>query len=350
MRKGALLVRLALAGLAAGFAFERAKRHAPLEYDAAERGRMAQSPHEMTWLGWKDIALRTWSETGKDRLLSVAASVAFFSLMALAPAMSALVSLFGLVADPHDVAAQIAPFLTALPEAAREIIVEQARRLAAQTTTSLSFGLVMSLAIAGWSANAAVKSMFEALNVIYEEDEKRSFFKLNLVSLSATMSALALLCFAMFVIAVAPRLVERTTFTAAFEMAVGVLRWPIFFAVAVLAIAALYWIGPSRRPPRFVWVVPGAVFAALFWAAASAGFSFYAARFGNYAATYGSLAAVVIFMTWLWASASAILMGAELNSELEHQTARDTTMGRPKPMGRRGAAMADRVGRAVAGK
>ena len=344
MRSLPFLLRLGVVGLVAGYLYERAGRTLPLEKDARERGRFAARPQDMTWLGWKDIAARTWRETMDDRLVSVGAGVAFYSLVALAPAVSVLVSLFGLIADPRDVVARLAPFLTALPDAARSIVVEQAARLSSQSNASLSIKLVAGLAIAAWSANAAIKSMFDALNVIYEEDEKRSFLKLNAVSLLTTVSAIALVTFAMFVIAVAPALIERAPFGAALETLVKLLRWPVFYLVAVGAVATLYWIGPSRRPARFVWVLPGALLAALLWALASAGFSFYVARFGSYEATYGSLAAVVVFMTWLWASACVILVGAELNSELEHQTARATTVGMPKPIGLRGAQMADRIG------
>lgn len=315
-----------------------------LEFDAHERGRYADSPYKMTWLGWKDILTRSWFETWDDRLLSVAAGVAFFAILALAPALTVLVSLFGLVADASKIDAQLAPMMTFLPEAAVQLIQDQAHRIAGQPNKTLSFNLVLGLVVALWSANAGMKAMFDALNVIYEETEKRSFIKLNAVSLFVTVSAVFLLIFAMLLIAVLPAVIAWSPFSAQVDWTITLLRWPVFFAVATLAIAALYWIGPSRNRVQFRWVLPGALCAALLWATVSAGFGYYVSTLGNYQATYGSLSTVIVFLTWLWLSACVILMGAEVNSELEHQTARDTTTGLPKPLGMRGATMADRVG------
>lgn len=313
-----------------------------------QRGRMADEPGQMTWLGWKDILLRTFNEMGDDRLLSVAAAVAFYALLALVPMLSVLVSLYGLVADPNAIAGQLAPFLNLMPPVAQELIIEQSVRLASKSNSSLSMALFASLLLAGWSANAAVKAMFEALNIIYDETEKRSFIWYNMVTLFTTLSAAAVGVLALTVIAVIPAILAFFPFQETAELLVRILRWPALFAVAVLAIATLYRIGPSRRPPKWRWVMPGAVLSAALWALASFGFSYYVTRLGDYSATYGSLATVVIFMTWLWLSATIVLLGGELNSELEHQTAQDTTRGLPKPIGMRGARMADNIGPAVA--
>lgn len=316
--------------------------------DAHRRGRFARAPHKMTWLGWKDVLYRTWSEAWDDRLLSVAAGVAFFAILALAPGLSVLISLYGLFSAPSQIEGQLAPLFTLLPATAVELIMEQARRIASTPNDHLSVGLLTGLAIALWSANAGMKALFEALNVIYEEEEKRSFFKLNAVSLFVTFSAVVFLILTMALIAVVPIVIKYSPFSQATDQLIAWLRWPVFFVVATLAIAALYWIGPSRRRARFLWVMPGAALAALLWAAVSGGFSYYVSTLGNYQATYGSLSAVIVFLTWLWLSATVILLGAELNSELEHQTARDTTRGAPKPLGARGATLADRIGPAVA--
>ena len=344
MRRIRLLAMLGSLGVAAGAFAERLRRHPAFEHDARARGRHARSPFEMTWLGWKDIGHRTFQEALDDRLLSVAAGVAFFALMALVPGLSVLVSLYGLITDPATIDQQLAPLFGLLPDSASMLIQEQAHRLATESSRTLSFNLLVSLAIAGWSANAGVKSLFDALNVIYEETEKRSFITLNVVSLLATISAVLVVILAVFFITVAPALIARAPLSSTVEFVFHILRWPVFFGFATLIIATLYWIGPSRRPARFIWVTPGALLSALLWAAVSAGFSFYVSTLGNYQATYGSLSAVIVFMTWLWLSASVILLGAELNSELEHQTARDTTLGAPKPRGARGATMADKIG------
>lgn len=314
------------------------------------RGRAAPHPGAMTLLGWKDILIRTWNEAFDDGLFSVAAAVAFFTLLSFVPAMSVIISIYGIFSDPGDVVTQLGPFLALLPEAGRQLIVEQAERLAGQPAPELSFALGLSLVLAIWSANAAMKAMFDALNAIYDEREKRSFLRYNLVSLGTTMAAIALLLAAIFLLAIGPSLIEYLHLTPLTKTLLWLLRWPVAFIVAVCAIALLYWVGPSRNAVRFVWLLPGAAIAALLWVAASTGFAWYAATLGDYAATYGSLAAVVVLMTWLWLSASIILLGGELNAELEHQTARDTTAGPPKPIGMRGAAMADSVGPAVASR
>jgi membrane protein len=328
----------------------RTLRDGPGAGNELRRGRAAPHPGAMTLLGWKDILVRTWNEAFDDGLFSVAAAVAFFTLLSLVPAMSVIISIYGIFSDPDDVITQLGPFLALLPEAGRGLIVEQAERLASQPAPELSLALGLSLVLAIWSANAAMKAMFDALNAIYDEREKRSFLRYNLVSLGTTITAIALLLAAIFLLAVGPSLIEWLYLTPMMKTALWLLRWPVAFAVAVCAIALLYWVGPSRKAVRFVWLLPGAAAAALIWVAASTGFAWYAATLGDYAATYGSLAAVVVLMTWLWLSASIILLGGELNAELEHQTARDTTTGAPKPLGLRGATMADSVGPAVASR
>ena len=302
----------------------------------------------MTWLGWKDVLLRFGRNVADNRLSSLAGAVAFFTLLSLVPALSLLVTLYRYFTDPATIAEQLDAITTVFPQAARELIHEQAMRLASQTAVSLSLTFLVSLLVAVWSANAAVKAVFDALNIIYREEEKRSFLKLNVISLLTTLSGVVLLTAALIVIAVVPVITALFPFAYELERLLRLVRWPLFFVVATLSIACLYWIGPSREPARFAWVIPGAVAAALLWAAASFAFSWYVGTLGNYTAAYGSLATIVVFMTWLWLSATIVLAGAELNAELEHQTAHDTTTGKPKPLGSRGATMADRVGAPVA--
>jgi membrane protein len=337
-------------GVTVGYGLERARSNALHGADAAERGRLAPSPWRMTWLGWKDILARTLAETFDDRLLSLAGGVAFFTLLAIVPGLSVLVSLYGLVAANAFDANQLVGLLAVLPSGAREIILEQAQRLAAKPGGDLSFNLALSLIVAAWSANAAMKGLFDGLNVIYDEAEKRSFVRLNAVSLCLTLGGIVLLMSALFVIAVMPALIRSLPLSSAIETGLVIARWPVFFAAGGLSIAILYWIGPSRRPARFVWVLPGALLAALLWGLASAVFSWYVSKLGDYTAAYGSLATVIVFMTWLWISAAVVLLGAEFNSELEHQVALDTTVGEARPMGMRGAVVADNVGPAVAGR
>jgi membrane protein len=332
---------------ASGIAAELAERRLTRSRDFERRGRHARWPWQMTWLGWKDVLLRTYTEIFDDRLLSVAAGVAFYALLALVPGLSVLVSLYGFVADPQHLSGQLKPLLDVLPEAGAQIVAEQVMRIAAKSTNALSFYLLISLSVAGWSANAAVKAMFDALNVIYDETEKRSFLRFNALSLVTTISAIAFLLMILFTVAILPAILSWTPYQTLLEQVLWLVRWPVFLVVAIAAIAMLYRIGPSRRAPRFPWVLPGATVAALAWVGASYLFGWYVSTLSDYTATYGSLAAIVVFMTWLWLSVTIVLIGAEINAELEHQTARDTTQGPPKPLGARGAVVADNIGPAV---
>lgn len=316
--------------------------------EEAVRGRLAKTPLQMTWLGWKDVLLRFAGNVAENRLSSLAGAVAFFTLLSLVPALSLLVTIYRYFTDPATIAEQLDTVTTMLPQAARELIHEQAMRLSTQAGFVLSTTFYVSLLVAAWSANAAVKAIFDALNIIYRETEKRSFLKLNAISLFTTVSGVVLLTAALIAIASLPVVTALFPFHFELERLIGLVRWPSFFVVATFSIAILYWIGPSRERMRFIWVMPGAIAAALLWGAASYCFSWYVSTLGNYTAAYGSLATVVVFMTWLWLSAMIVLAGAELNAELEHQTAHDTTTGRPKPLGQRGATMADRVGPAKA--
>lgn len=333
------------AALAAGYLYEAVTRRFARTRLEAARGRMAGSPLQMPWLGWKEVLLRFSGNVIENRVMSLGGAVAFFTLLSLVPALSLFITVYRYFTDPLTIAAQLEVVTTVFPAAARELIGEQAMRLAGQPTSTLSVTFLVSFLVAAWSANAAVKALFDALNIIYREREKRSFLKLNAVSLMTTVSGVVLLMSALIVIASVP--VVSALFPAAFELdrLLRLFRWPAFFVVATLSIACLYWVGPSRHPARFVWVMPGAVAAALLWMGASFLFSWYVGTLGNYTATYGSLATVVVFMTWLWLSATVVLAGAEFNAELEHQTARDTTIGEEKPVGRRGATLADTLPR-----
>lgn len=331
-------------GVALGYLSGVVTGHLGRRRKEAARGRLARSPLQMTWLGWKDVLLRFAGNVAENRLSSLAGAVAFFTLLSLVPALSLLVTIYRYFTDPGTIAAQLDTVTTMFPQAARELIHEQAVRLATRSGTDLSLAFLLSLLVAAWSANAAVKALFDALNIIYREREKRSFLKLNAISLFTTGSGVILLTAALTAIASLPVVTALFPFHSELERLIRWVRWPAFFVTATLSIAVLYWIGPSRERMRFVWVMPGALAAALLWGAASYAFSWYVSTLGNYTAAYGSLATVVVFMTWLWLSATIVLAGAELNAELEHQTAHDTTTGRPRPLGQRGATMADRVG------
>jgi membrane protein len=310
------------------------------------RGRRAAAPWEIPWTGWKDVLWRVYASVNDNRLLAVAAGVVFYTLLAIFPAVAGFVSLYGLVADASTIDAHLSLASGILPAGAVDILHEQITKLAAKSDAKLGLGFVTGLAVALWSANAGMKAIIDALNVVYDEKEKRSFVKLNLVSLLFTFVAILSLIVALTAIVVAPIIFSMVGLSTFFSLATVVLRWPLLLILATVGLAAIYRYGPSRREARWQWLSVGSVLAAIGWLISSVLFSWYIANFGAYNATYGSLGAAVGMMMWMWISAIVILLGAELNAEIEHQTARDSTIGSEKPLGRRGAVMADTVGAA----
>ena len=310
------------------------------------RGRRATAPWRIPWRGWKDIFWRVYASVNDNRLLAVAAGVVFYTILAIFPAIAAFVSLYGLVADASTIDSHLSLAAGIFPAGAVEILHEQITKLAAKSDAKLSLGFVTGLAVAFWSANAGMKAIIDALNVVYDEKEKRSFLKLNLVSLLFTLVALLSLMVALAAIVVAQIVFSALGLAPFLSLAIVFLRWPLLLVFATVALAAIYRYGPSRREARWQWLSIGSAAAALGWLISSVLFSWYIANFGAYNATYGSLGAAVGMMMWMWISAIMILLGGELNAEIEHQTAKDSAVGGEKPLGRRGAVMADTIGAA----
>jgi membrane protein len=313
-----------------------------------DRGRAAATPTEVPAKGWKDILWRVYQEVSEDRLLAVAAGVTFYALLAIFPAIAALVSLYGLFADPGTINQHLSAMADVLPGGAIEIVGEQVTRIASKGGGTLGFAFFSGLAISLWSANAGMKAIFDALNVVYEEEEKRSFLMLNAQSLLFTLGAIAFLLLALASIIVLPIVFAFLQLGDVLGPALAIARWPLLFVMTALGLAVLYRYGPSREKAEWRWITPGSIFATVTWLLGSMLFSWYVASFGSYNETYGSLGAAIGFMTWIWLSSSIVLVGAEINAEAEHQTAKDTTTGPARPLGRRGARMADRVGQASA--
>ena len=311
------------------------------------RGRRASAPWQIPWRGWKDILRRTYQQIGEDRLLAVAAGVVFYGLLALFPTLTAIVSLYGLFANAATINDHLAMGVGVLPEGAIDIIREQVARLTSKGDAKLGFAFILGLGIALWSANAGMKAIIDALNVVYEEKEKRGFVKLNLVSLAFTLAAIASLLLALGAVVVLPLLLAWLGLGAVTEILVQYARWPILLVIVIVGLALIYRFGPSRREPRWQWLSVGSVFAAIAWLGSSALLSWYLSSFAHYDATYGSLGAAIGMMMWMWVSSIVILFGAQLNSEIEHQTARDSTVEHNRPLGARGAVMADTVGAAT---
>ena len=313
------------------------------------RGRKAQRPLQIPWAGWKDIVLRTAHEIMEDRLVALAAGVTFFSLLALFPAIAAGVSSYALFADAGTIGKHLSILSDIVPTGALGIVSDEITRIAAKSDGKLTLGFLVGLGIAIWSANAGMKSIFDALNIIYDEQEKRSFLRLNIESLVFTLAAIAGALLAVVAVVVFPLILAAFGMSSFDAPIIAFLRWPALFVLIILGLAVLYRYGPSRRVAKWRWISVGSVFAASAWLLVSSLFSWYLAYFADYNATYGALGAVVGMMVWMWLSTIVVLVGAELNSEIEHQTACDTTVGpEAMPLGLRGAVMADTVGAAKA--
>ena len=254
-----------------------------------------------------------------------------------------MVSLYGLVSDPHSIAKNLDTISAFIPGGGMDIIRQQVDRLAQSPTTGLSLGAIVGVLTALWSANQGTKAMFSALNDVYGEREGRGFVKLTAVSLAFTVGGIILLLAGLGLVVALPLLFKAIGLDQVFDILIRVLRWPILLALIMGALAVLFRYGPSRRLARWRWITWGSVFGALAWVALSIGFSWYVANFGSYNKTYGSLGAIVGFMTWIWLSCTVLLLGAQLNAESETQTERDSTVGGSRPLGSRGARAADVV-------
>ena len=309
------------------------------------RGRRAATPSEIPAPGWKDILLRVWKNIGEDRVMLVAAGVTFYCLLAIFPAIAALVAIYGFFSDPASISSQVDKLSGVMPGGALDVIRNQMNQVASQGPSKLGVAFIISFLVSLWSANAGIKSILDALNLVYDEPEKRGLIRLNLLSLAFTVAAILFILVAIACIAALPA-VASSQLQGATAVIAQIVRWPILFIIIAVGLAFVYRYGPSRAEPQRRWITWGSAFASIAWIAVSLGFSWYAANFGSYNKTYGSLAAVVVLMFWLWLSAAIILIGAEFDAEMENQTTRDTTVGRGKPMRARGARMADTVGAA----
>jgi membrane protein len=309
---------------------------------AGARGEEAARPWDIPKRGWKDVLLRVKDEINRDNLSIVAAGVAFYALFAIFPAISALVTVYGLLTDPAELEQQLAPIRDVVPEDAFAILQEQTRAVVSKAAGSLSLGLIFSLALAVWSATKGTKSIFTALNIAYGEREKRGFISSNTWSLAFTLGGILFVVLSLLIIAAVPAaLAIFGSAGGTVEFVLLALRWVVMAVLMMVALALLYRYGPSRATARIEWVSPGAIAATALWLLGSAAFSLYVSNFGSYDKTFGSLGAVVILLMWFYISAYVVCLGAELNAELERQTRRDSTTGPEKPIGERGAYVAD---------
>ena len=306
-------------------------------------GRHARVPGAISRRGWWLVLKRVWQQNNEDNLGVVAAGCAFYTLLAIFPAMTAFVAIYGIWFNPADVERQLSTVSSLLPPAAFSLINDRLVALTSAGTARLGWGAALGLIIALYSATAGTKSLFAALNIVYDEREKRTFVAFNLQSLVFTLGSILGLVVALALVVVLPAALNFMGFGIVTDLIIRLIRWLLLTGLVMLSLSLLYRFGPSRRGAKWQWINPGAVLGTVLWLAASGAFSFYVTAFASYDKTYGSLGAVVVLMLWLWVSAYAVLLGGELNSELELQVVKDTTIGPDRPMGRRGAYAADNV-------
>jgi len=304
-----------------------ARRHEPADSNDANANVFAApaaGPLAIFFRRWKDVLSGAYQRIDRDRLLATAAGVVFYGLLAIFPAVTALVSSYGLFADPSTIADNLQTLALMLPNGSFAIVQDEIGRVLAKHDSALGITFLFGLLLAIWSANAGMKAIIDALNVAYEVEERRSWIRLNLISLAFTVAALAAILVMVAAVILVPLLITRLGLDHSAELLVQILRWPALAVVLLVALVVLYRYGPSRRPPGWRWLGIGAVVAAALWLIGSALLSWYLSNFANYTATYGSLGAAIGLMTWMWMSAIVILVGAELNSEIECE-ARGTT-------------------------
>jgi membrane protein len=282
----------------------------------------ARPPAPWSWSWWKRVGLKTYRAMNEDRLVAVAAGVVFYALLAIFPAIAAFVSFYGLIANPETIGRHLDLLSNVLPPGGLDLVHEQVNRIAGRSA-ELSFGFAAGLAVAIWSANAGVKAMIDALNVIEDRDERRSFVGLNALSLSFTLGAIVFLIVAVGAVVAFPVAMSAFGVDRMLDVPAGLLRWPALLLVAGFAIAMLYRFGPCGMRRRGRFITTGVFVAALAWLVGSAALSFYMSHFADYNATYGSLGAGVGLMMWMWVSAIAVLLGAEIDTVIDRMARSD---------------------------
>jgi membrane protein len=310
--------------------------------DAA--GREAERPSEIPPRGWFAILKRVKAEVKEDNVPLLAAGVAFYAMLAIFPAIIAVATVYGMVAEPNQVESQVGEFAKGLPSGADELLTEQLKNVTSAGRQSLSIGLAVSLLAVLWSVSGGVQGLVKSLNLVYDERETRGFVKLRGLSLLLSLGAIVVAVVALALITVFPGVVDDLGLGRAGELAASIGRWVVLALLVLTALAVVYRYAPDRANPRWRWVSWGAVVGLVLWLLGSLGFSWYVDNFGKYNQTYGALAAVIVLLLWLFLSAFAVLVGAEFDAETERQTGRDTTTGPERPLGERDAEVADTLG------
>ena len=333
-------------GAAAGGDPSSGQQTDPRAFANDDRGQGADTPQEIPAKGWKDIAKRTAKEVKADQVPLLAAGVAFYVLLALFPAIIAGVSIYGLVADPQTVRDQINQLAQTLSPETAKLIGQQVQQVTSSAGGALGLATVIGILTALWSASSGMKALITGVNLAYDEAEGRKFIKLRGLSILMTLAAMVLLAVALALIVGFPAVPD--SWPTVLQWAAAILRFVLLAVLLMAGLAALYRYAPDRDKPKWSWSSPGSMAATVLWVLASVGFSIYVNAFGNYNKTYGALAGIIILMFWLYLTAFVVLVGAELNAEMELQTAKDTTAGPEQPLGDRDAHAADHVAEAQA--
>jgi membrane protein len=301
----------------------------------------AAKPSQIPWGGWKQIVKRAWAENKADNMPIIGGGVAFFGFLSIFPGLIALISIYGLVASPETVARQVESLSAQLPDEAAALIGQQLKSIVDNSGGALTVSLVVSILAALWSASGGIGNLITAVNIAYDEVETRNFIKLRATSLALTLGAIAFVLVAFGLLAVVPALISALPLGVVGTVLAQIVRWGLLLAMFAGSLAVIYRVAPDRDAPRLRWVSLGAVVVTVLWAIVSVGFALYVNNFGSYDKTYGAIAGVIVLMLWLYLTCYLVLLGAEINSEAEHQTAHDTTTGEPQPMGTRDAKVAD---------
>jgi len=318
--------------------------HERMNIASESHGRTARQPEQIPAAGWWDIIVRVYKDVGRDNLSLVAGGLAMYAVLSVFPALAAAVSVYGLIFTPADVIRQMNGFAGILPPGVWDIFNSQLQDIARRESSTLTVGVVLGVVIALSSARSGMAALMQAANIAYQEREKRGFFRQVWTSVVFTLGGLLAFILMLFLGVAIPLLFKVFAASAWVQDTVEILRWVLLWAFAAVGLALTYRLAPAREHARWRWVTWGSVFAATLWIAGSILFAFYVGTFGSYAKTYGALGGVIVLFMWFYLSSYVVVLGAEINAEMERQTTRDTTDGPELPMGQRGAYAADTVG------
>ncbi|MEB8387811.1 YihY/virulence factor BrkB family protein [Rhodobacteraceae bacterium KMM 6894] len=289
---------------------------------------------------WWSVAKRVFKMIDEKRLVLIAAGIAFFGILALFPAIAAIIALWGIIGDPQSILPLIQQYDFLFPAEVFSLISTQISALATADEGQLGWASILSILLALWSARAGVTALIQGMNAVYDESNRKGL-RQYLAAIGLTLALVFVALTAIAAIVVTPVIMAFVPLGAFAQLLVEAIRWLVAVGILLAGAGLVYRYGPNRRAARLAWITPGAMLAVGLWTIASIGFSIYLANFGTYNEVYGSLGAVIALLMWLFISGFLLLIGGAVNSELERHTQPDSTVGPPRPIGERGAAAAD---------